>query len=118
MTDAPNTPSPDLQTLTTRLETTLLSPEEAAPRDAEILDEQVQILDQLFALIVGEKISPAFSGQRYDGETVRAWLAFALQIQKQTTATLKAKAAIDYMNTLTRPHVPKIEKRTGEAQNA
>lgn len=111
MTDIHNTNTPDIQILTTELQTLLQSPPEA-----NLLERQTQILDRLFTMILDDKVTTRLPTCGGYPESVQKWLIFALKIQKQCTDTAKAKAAMDYMNGLntvhTAPRPLKIEKRT------
>jgi hypothetical protein len=98
MTQDTNAPH-SLQLLTAQLEQSLTDP----TLDRDILDEQAQILNQLFATIMHDKVSKAFTGKHYYHDATQQWLSQALRIQKQCTDTVKTKATINYMHALTRP---------------
>jgi len=66
--------------------------------DPALLTRQVEILDRMFTLLADHKILRALDKNYY--ESTHAWLHFALRIQKQCIDTMKARAAIDYMENL------------------
>ena len=108
MTDVPTTTDhTDIEALTTHLKATL-----STPSSPETLEEQTQILHQVFTTIMADKVAARLPNCDRYPDTVMDWLALSLKIQKQCTATVKAKAAIDYMNALTPTPPVKIEKRT------
>ncbi len=65
-----------------------------------LLEEQAEILDWLFKIIVGKKVIGGFE-RGYS--SAQDWMHFALRTQKQCVDTVKARAAIDYMNKLSAP---------------
>jgi hypothetical protein len=69
-----------------------------APDDA-LLARQAAILNGLFEALVAQKVDL----NSFHSSTTQNWLLFALRVQKQCTDTLKARAAITYMDTLVRP---------------
>ena len=107
----PKPPSPPLQNLNNALAETLL----VGGCDPAILNDQVEILDRLFAAIVNEQIAPKLDNKGNYNQTAQEWLKLALQCQKQCAETLKSRAAIDYMQNLGAIHTPppyKTIKRT------
>lgn len=86
--------------------------------DPAILNKQTAILDRLFTAILDQKVANALNS-RYP-ESTRAWLHFALRVQKQCMDTVKSRSAIEYMDNLTTlkpmatpaPGPQKIEKQT------
>ena len=110
-----NDQTTNIQTLTYQLEKTLTS-----TPSQDILDEQAQILHQLFTMMINEKVTTTDDGTLSYRYGYGHALEFALNIQKQCTQTIKAKGAIDYMSAITParglPPPPKIEKQKEGSQ--
>ena len=98
--------SDDITTLTQDLTTTL-----QPPQNADTLDRQAQILDQIFTSIMSDKVAERLPTCDRWPETTMEWITLALKIQKQCVDTTKAKAAIEYMNGLSGTLPRKIEKQ-------
>lgn len=106
-------PAYDITTLTDDLRAALTSPQDA-------MHLQTQALDALFSAIMEKQIWDKQHLWSTHPDSVMAWMAFALRIQKQCMDTAKTKSAIQYMNGLNNlpkaggppPPPPRIEKRT------
>ncbi|MCB1783935.1 MAG: hypothetical protein KDI13_08050 [Alphaproteobacteria bacterium] len=71
--------------------------------DQTLLQRQAEILNTLFTTILDKKICADSKDFGYYTDTTQGWIEVALRIQKQCADTLKARAAIVYMNTIAPP---------------
>lgn len=65
------------------------------------LERQAEILNMLFAAVIDKQICPDTEEFRRNSNITQSWLDLALRTQKQCLETLKARAAIDYMDSIT-----------------
>jgi hypothetical protein len=104
---APTTPEPrpPLKEITTALMATLANPASTHDR----LHQQTALLHTLLCTIIKHQSEPEIAR---GCEVTHEWLELALRVQKQCVDTLKASAAIDYMQSLaprTLPPTPLLE---------
>ncbi len=88
------------------------------PATPDTLKQQADVLDAIFAAMMRRNVMRDKENGYIDPKN----LEFALRIQKQCNDTLKTRAAIDYMQNITKgdasPHPLQLIEQTGEAENA
>ena len=96
--DRPTPQNQSLSTLTQNLSDSLTKPID----DQTLLLEQAILLNDLFKTVMHDKINTTIDGN-YNSDITQNWIHFSLRIQKQCTDTIKARSAIDYMQSLSAP---------------